>query len=73
MHKHNVIIEQVNIHDKEEELNQESNEKSYETAVVCGLVIVVNFKQVTIQFLVTHVYNDYKDKIQAHTKTVPSN
>lgn len=44
MNKHDVIIKQVNIHDQKEKLNQKCHKKPYKAAIVCGLVIIVDFE-----------------------------
>lgn len=71
MNKNNVVVEQVNIHNQKEELDQKRDEKPNEATIVGGLVVVVNFEQVTVYLLVAHVHYDNEDEVQAHTQSVP--
>jgi len=71
VNKNNVVVEQVNIHNQKEKLDQKRDEKPNEATIVGGLVVVVNFEQVTVHLLVAHVHYDNEDEVQAHTQSVP--
>lgn len=73
MHKNDIVIKKVDVQYQQKELNQEGNEQPDEATVVCSLIIIVNFEEVTIQLLVAHVHNHYEEKVEAGAETIPGN
>ncbi len=73
MHKNDVVVEKIYVQDQQKELDKESYEESDEAAVVCGLVIVINLKQVAIHILIAHVHNRDEKEIETGAKPVPGN
>ncbi len=73
MDERNIVIKYEEIHNQHSELNQQGQEKSNNTSVLCLLVIVIKLQKVTVSVLIGKVNDINDEKIKDCCKSIPGN
>ena len=73
VHKDYVVVEHKDVEDEHSELDHKCHEKSDEAWRLCLFVIVVEFKEIAIQILVSHIHHTDQEEVEASCNAVPGN
>jgi len=72
VYEDDVVVEYEGVEHKESYFGEEGDEESKHSRIACLLIVVVQFEEVSVLVLVSHVYNQDEEEVQTSGKPKPS-
>ena len=69
--KHNVIVEDKNVHKQDEELEYNCQKVTYEATSIILIEVIVQFENISIVILTRKIHNCNEKEVKGRKETVP--